>query len=1078
MARTDAQNVLVAAGCILGSLTYQNSGVVPSGQVISQNPEAGTLVVSGAAVALVLSEGPVSVLVPNVVGMTQTEAQAALGSAGLQGGTITRQSSATVPVGQVISQDPASGSGVASGTAVVLVISDGPSGVAVPNLAGHTQQASAALLVSAGLQVGSVSQQYHATIPAGAVVGQIPAAGTQAAPGTAVSFALSMGPFKGGNPLVLFDNSNNAPVSVAPTAETVVVLAATTALSKLVTWHETPSAQEGLPRTLALRDASGVVFGAWPAVATPDGNGESWVAVREVCLPAGTYYVVDSDPSTWRQNSASDGAGFARLEGSVNGVAGSGGIDASGGTVTGSGGLKIMVPAGSFEGSASLSVTVGAAASASAAPVYFLDGLPPKAAMPITVEFPLVSTAVQGEAWLSLQRLSMRPDGGQQYWSNCLIPGVVEGATLRAEIPAYDLNELTGGAKAVVSTSVGLSVTTGFTSTLSTDGRFRIVFPADYAGDNNMTSRVETLAGYFVAAYQFLTTQVGLSFRNRSVWPIDVGIGTNNVVSMSDEVYAMAEQGIFSRNNDYIQINRSVFEADTNATLWRASVVHELFHLAQYNYVPIGFFNGNQAGEGGWLYDASSTWSEWAFTNSASYWPNVLNSNPALFPLNGLFRARSTYASMSRGRSADAHGYAASVFLRYLTERAYVSGNGTVPLGILGTLWTQLAKSVSVTNALWQATGDPSWQEKWEDFGQSLYSGGLSGWNPVLQANTLSLFVRDAVPDSVWTCTKLEDALSGREFTGAYYPLSAFVHTLAFDFDIQKAAQMLPNAAGLQITAHNLGPSMRASVWCLDGNIATCHPLYDRLENETRVNVGLNPCSGWNSVTYPSPDKTMRYARFFIVVTNSDATSSTKPVNASFSCRFGSNPVLSEVRSKTKSVSVGVAGSMMANGTETPLEIAVNSVPITWNVGGTQFSGADTTHDESSTATTEGILDIQRTVAGDMHASGGWVYEVTATDRMELVEKSLRSGQWYTFTRVIEKTIHLFTIPFAFAGYTYSVQNDGCASSSANDIMATIMNVQYAVTETSNDPLQPAGAPVNYTADTYKTVNRVSVSFQ
>ena len=68
---------------------------------------------------------PVTVTVPNVVGLTQSAAQAAISGAGLTVGAITNASSTTVPAGQVIGQTPASGSSVSSGSAVALVVSTG-----------------------------------------------------------------------------------------------------------------------------------------------------------------------------------------------------------------------------------------------------------------------------------------------------------------------------------------------------------------------------------------------------------------------------------------------------------------------------------------------------------------------------------------------------------------------------------------------------------------------------------------------------------------------------------------------------------------------------------------------------------------------------------------------------------------------------------------------------------------------------------------------------------------------------------------------------------------------------------------
>jgi hypothetical protein len=72
--------------------------------------------------------GPVQATVPNVVGMTQAAAQSAITSAGLIVGNVTQASSNTIPQGIVISQNPAAGTLVESGSSVSLVISSGPSG--------------------------------------------------------------------------------------------------------------------------------------------------------------------------------------------------------------------------------------------------------------------------------------------------------------------------------------------------------------------------------------------------------------------------------------------------------------------------------------------------------------------------------------------------------------------------------------------------------------------------------------------------------------------------------------------------------------------------------------------------------------------------------------------------------------------------------------------------------------------------------------------------------------------------------------------------------------------------------------
>lgn len=103
---------------------YEYSRDVPEGQIISQTP-TGTGK-RGDTVTIVVSAGIESVQVPNVTGKTKADATNTLQMSGLTLGNITTEYSDNVPVGQVIRQSITNGKTVDSGTAVDLVISDGP----------------------------------------------------------------------------------------------------------------------------------------------------------------------------------------------------------------------------------------------------------------------------------------------------------------------------------------------------------------------------------------------------------------------------------------------------------------------------------------------------------------------------------------------------------------------------------------------------------------------------------------------------------------------------------------------------------------------------------------------------------------------------------------------------------------------------------------------------------------------------------------------------------------------------------------------------------------------------------------
>ena len=130
--------------------------------------------------------------VPGVVGQAQATAESVIVSAGLSVGVISNQHSATVPLGDVISQDPVGGVSVPPGTDVDLLVSSGPQPpVSVPLVIGLDQTTAESNLISAGLSIGTVTEQ-NSGAPAGEVLDQDPSSGEVAA-GTAVDLTVSNG---------------------------------------------------------------------------------------------------------------------------------------------------------------------------------------------------------------------------------------------------------------------------------------------------------------------------------------------------------------------------------------------------------------------------------------------------------------------------------------------------------------------------------------------------------------------------------------------------------------------------------------------------------------------------------------------------------------------------------------------------------------------------------------------------------------------------------------------------------------------------------------------------------------------
>jgi beta-lactam-binding protein with PASTA domain len=192
MTQAAAATTITGAGLLVGTVTTRSSATVAAGIVLSEMPSAGTQVTKGSAVNLTLSSGPAKVMVPNVVGLSQAAAGSAITTAGLVVGTVTTQSSATVPAGEAISETPAAGTKVALGSAVSLVISSGPAPklVKVPNVVGLKETAAKVAIAKADLAMGSVTHQSSMLVTAREVIHQRPSAGTHVEAGSKIQLVV------------------------------------------------------------------------------------------------------------------------------------------------------------------------------------------------------------------------------------------------------------------------------------------------------------------------------------------------------------------------------------------------------------------------------------------------------------------------------------------------------------------------------------------------------------------------------------------------------------------------------------------------------------------------------------------------------------------------------------------------------------------------------------------------------------------------------------------------------------------------------------------------------------------------
>jgi serine/threonine-protein kinase len=103
-----------------------NDTTQADGTVVAQDPAVGSAMHQGDTIKITVLQGQATVAVPNLVGMTESDARNALTTAGLQAGIRSDQNDPSIPAGQVISTNPRAGLQVQLNSTVDYVVSKGP----------------------------------------------------------------------------------------------------------------------------------------------------------------------------------------------------------------------------------------------------------------------------------------------------------------------------------------------------------------------------------------------------------------------------------------------------------------------------------------------------------------------------------------------------------------------------------------------------------------------------------------------------------------------------------------------------------------------------------------------------------------------------------------------------------------------------------------------------------------------------------------------------------------------------------------------------------------------------------------
>ncbi len=169
----------------------EESGEIPVGHIVRQNPLPGSVVPRKTLVTVWLSKGSSKLTVPIMRNMTLVEATQRLTEMGLKLGEVRTVENDSVARDLVVSSSPPFGSLVDRGQTISITVSGGAQEVIVPALIGRRLETARRTLASVGLVVGSIDYEVSTEYDVGFVINSSPRAGTKVKKGSSVNLTVA-----------------------------------------------------------------------------------------------------------------------------------------------------------------------------------------------------------------------------------------------------------------------------------------------------------------------------------------------------------------------------------------------------------------------------------------------------------------------------------------------------------------------------------------------------------------------------------------------------------------------------------------------------------------------------------------------------------------------------------------------------------------------------------------------------------------------------------------------------------------------------------------------------------------------
>ncbi|MFQ5675039.1 MAG: PASTA domain-containing protein [bacterium] len=189
----DAKDILELQGLNALKAGEKYSSTLPFGYVVEQNPRPDRLVKKGRNVYLTISAGEREIQVPNLKGLSETNAYERLKSSGLSLGDVEYEYSQNELPDVVMKQSEEPGVLVKANSPIDITVSLGEptENVKVPSVLGKTLQVAKRDIRRAGLIVGEITYKTNNEYLQNTVLDQSPAPGNIVANGDTVSLLVT-----------------------------------------------------------------------------------------------------------------------------------------------------------------------------------------------------------------------------------------------------------------------------------------------------------------------------------------------------------------------------------------------------------------------------------------------------------------------------------------------------------------------------------------------------------------------------------------------------------------------------------------------------------------------------------------------------------------------------------------------------------------------------------------------------------------------------------------------------------------------------------------------------------------------